>query len=308
MPSVVERASAVLEQLVSRRNFMTRSAMVGSAFAVGAGLDLVLRPGSAYGAICSCGNQGCSCGSTCCAGFSEFCCSVNNGQNACPSGTVIAGWWKADNSTYCSGPRYYMDCNALCGCENGCGGGWQFCDPGCDGLRCGCGSGSCDHWLTGCLQFRYGQCNQDVSCLGRIVCRVVSCIPPWEIDSTCTTAVAVDNGTAQHNAPCWTASPPELAGEMMPVSQAVRYRPGQIDIFQVWQGTLLHKWTTDGLNWGNENVGQVAGAPPGIVFVGPPMVVASPGSICQVTVESDTGRVWYFVQGQTTGWGVGELP
>ena len=44
--------------------------------------------------------------------------------------------------------------------------------------------------------------------MGRIVCRVVACVPPWEIDPTCTTSVAVDNGTAEQNVACWTTAPP----------------------------------------------------------------------------------------------------
>jgi len=44
--------------------------------------------------------------------------------------------------------------------------------------------------------------------MGRIVCRVVACIPPWEVDPTCTTAVAVDNGTAEQTVACWTTAPP----------------------------------------------------------------------------------------------------
>ena len=114
----------------------------------------------------------------------------------------------ADNSSYCGGPRYYMDCNSTCACDAGCGGGFPFCEPGCDDTACGCGSQGCDSFLTGCLQFRYGQCNQDVACMGRIVCRVVACVPPWEVDPSCTTAVAVDNATAEQNEPCWTPAPP----------------------------------------------------------------------------------------------------
>ena len=120
----------------------------------------------------------------------------------------MGGWWVADNSSYCGGPRYYMDCNATCSCDSGCGGGFPFCETGCDGTGCGCGPLGCDSYLTGCLQFRYGQCNQDVACMGRIVCRVVACVPPWTVDPTCTTAVAVDNGTAEQNEPCWTTAPP----------------------------------------------------------------------------------------------------
>ena len=174
--ALVERTATFLEGRLSRRNLINRSAFVGSAVAVGAGLDLALKPGTAYGAICECGNAGCGCGSTCCSGFSEFCCSVS-GYNYCPANTVMGGWWLADNSSYCGGPRYYMDCNATCSCDTGCGSG--FCEPGCDATHCGCGPAGCNSFLTGCLQFRYGQCNQNVACMGRIVCRVVACVPPW---------------------------------------------------------------------------------------------------------------------------------
>ncbi len=206
--TLVEKASGFLESRLSRRSFINRSAYAGSAVAIGAGLDLVLKPGTAYGLVCTCGNGNCGCGSTCCAGFTEFCCSVNGGYNYCPTNTVMGGWWKADNSSYCGGPRYYMDCNATCRCETGCGNGFGFCEPGCDGVNCGCGPNGCDSYVTGCFQFRYGQCNQDVDCIGRIVCRVVACVPPWEIDPSCTTTNAQDNGTAEQNAACWTPAFP----------------------------------------------------------------------------------------------------
>ncbi|MGD0747151.1 MAG: hypothetical protein ABSB68_05025 [Acidimicrobiales bacterium] len=204
---MVARTAGFLDGRLSRRSLINRSAFVGSAVVIGAGLDLALRPGTAYGVICECGNTGCGCGSTCCSGFSEFCCSVS-GANYCPENTVMGGWWMADNSSYCGGPRYYMDCNSTCTCDTGCSGGFAFCEPGCDHTGCGCGPQGCDSYLTGCLQFRYGQCNQDVPCMGRIVCRVVACVPPWQVDPSCTTAVAVDNATAEQNEPCWTPAPP----------------------------------------------------------------------------------------------------
>jgi hypothetical protein len=204
---LVARSARLLENRLSRRSLINRSAFVGSAVAAGAGLDLALRPGTAYGAICECGNAGCGCGSTCCSGFSEFCCAVS-GANYCPENTVMGGWWVAEGSSYCNGPRYYMDCNASCSCTAGCSGGFPFCETGCDGTNCGCGPLGCDSYLTGCLQFRYGQCNQDVACMGRIVCRVVACVPPWTVDPSCTTAVAVDNATAEQNEPCWTPAQP----------------------------------------------------------------------------------------------------
>ena len=196
--ALVERTAGFLGNRLSRRSMINRSAYVGSAVAIGSGLDLALRPGNAYGQICECGNAGCGCGSTCCSGFSEFCCAVT-GFNYCPGNTVMGGWWLADNSSFCGGPRYYMDCNSTCVCDSGCGGGGSFCDPGCDQTNCGCGSQGCNSFLTGCLQFRYGQCNQNVPCVGRIVCRVVACVPPWTVDPSCTTAVAVDNATAEQN-------------------------------------------------------------------------------------------------------------
>ena len=197
--SLVDRVATRLESVLSRRSFVNRAALVGTAVAAGKGVELVLTPGSAYARVCGCGGQSCGCGAKCCGGYTAFCCTVNGGSNYCPPNTVMGGWWKADTSSFCGGgPRYYMDCNATCTCGSG-----SFCSPSCDTTDCGCANGSCDEWRTGCVTFRYGQCNQDVAPIGRIVCRMVACIPPWEIDPTCTTASARDNNTAEHNAPCW---------------------------------------------------------------------------------------------------------
>jgi hypothetical protein len=204
--TLVTKLSSVLERRLSRRSFVVRSAFVGSAVSAG-GVGFVLRPGSAYGALCFCGDAGCDCGSTCCAGYTEFCCVLDGGYNSCPADTVMGGWWRAEGSIYCDGPRYYMDCNGVCSCSDGCGDGYQFCDTECDGLTCGCADGTCDNYLTGCFQFRYGQCNQDVTCLGRIKCRVVTCVPPWEIEPNCTQANAEDDGTADQSAACVTPGP-----------------------------------------------------------------------------------------------------
>jgi hypothetical protein len=204
--TLVDRAAGFLDARMSRRSVFVRSAFVGSAVAAG-GVDFLVKPGTAYGVICACGSHDCGCGSACCDGFTEFCCTINGGYNYCPSNSVMGGWWKADGSAFCAGPRYYMDCNATCGCDTGCGGGWPFCEPECDGVDCGCAEDNCAQRVTGCFQFRYGQCNQDVPCMGRIVCRVVSCVAPWEIDPTCTTTNAQDNFTATQNAPCNTAVP-----------------------------------------------------------------------------------------------------
>jgi hypothetical protein len=194
-----DRVAAAVGRRLDRRGFLARAALGGTALAV-APVAYSLRPGDAYSAICRCNGVRCQCGSTCCDGYTEFCCTVF-GSNRCPPGSVIAGWWKADGSPFCGGgPRYYMDCNAPCG-DCGCGGS-GLCSGGCSGTGCGCAFGDCDHRRIGCVQFRYGQCNQHVACVGPITCRLVTCVPPWEIEPTCTTTVAVDQGTRLHNAPC----------------------------------------------------------------------------------------------------------
>jgi hypothetical protein len=305
--TMVERASHILEKRISRRNFINRSAFIGSAVVAGGLVDLALKPGTAYGQICDCAGNDCDCGTTCCSGFSSFCCTINGGYNYCPTGTIMGGWWKADNSTYCDGPRYYMDCNAQCGC--GCPSGSGFCDTSCDGVNCECALGNCDNYFTGCLQFRYGQCNQDVACIGRIVCRVVACVPPWTVDPTCTTTNAEDDGTAEQDVPCWTdapPSPPPAPEVFMPVSAPISFA-GQTHVFQAYGNTLTHKWTSGNGVWYNENVYTAAGIGQVPVATQTPGVAVFNNQI-QVTVEDVYGNAWYFEQVQGGKWGVAELP
>jgi hypothetical protein len=176
----------------SRRSFIVRSAVVGSALAVNP-FRYIFKPGTAYAAACG---PAADCGS----GWTAMCCSINQGLNTCPPGSVAAGWWKADNSGFCgTGPRYYIDCNSTCSC--GCGPS-GICAPNCWSCNCRCNTGSCDQRRVCCNEFRYGQCNLHLACVGPVVCRVVTCVPPWQFDSSCTTRSATSNATAQHNAPC----------------------------------------------------------------------------------------------------------
>jgi hypothetical protein len=209
---LVERGTALLDRRASRRGFLTRAALVGAAVMV-APLRYVLRPGSAYAAICSCNGSSCNCTDLCCDGYTEFCCTLT-GENRCPPGTLAAGWWKADGSGFCdvdgvSMPRYYLDCNADC---NGCGCGSNgLCSRTCADCNCGCAQGNCANRKACCTSFRYGQCNQDVRCVGPIVCRIVTCVAPWEIEPSCTTASATDNATRFHNRPCLQGAGSSLA-------------------------------------------------------------------------------------------------
>jgi hypothetical protein len=223
--AIVDRLARVLERKLDRRGFLARTALGGAALSV-APVDFTLRPLDAYAAICLCNGFNCDCGASCCDGYTEFCCTLY-GLNRCPPGSVVAGWWKVDGSSFCGGnARYYMDCNASCG---GCGctaGG--VCAGSCSGTVCGCALGNCSLRRAGCVQFRYGQCNQQVTCVGPIICRLVSCLPPWEIDASCTRTVAFDEATRFHDAPC-------LHGAQ-----------GQIDVVTLEQRVLrLQGWALD---------------------------------------------------------------
>ncbi len=158
--SVTERIGGFLLARSSRRSFLAKATLTATALSVGP-VDFLLRPGTAYAFICECApGTDCNCSQACCDGYTQFCCTINSGVNACPAGTFAGGWWKADGSIYCAGPRYYIDCMGEChGC--GCAGG-SFC-PGCDGLDCECALGSCDNRHVGCTEFRYGQCHQEIA-------------------------------------------------------------------------------------------------------------------------------------------------
>jgi hypothetical protein len=197
--SLVDMAAGALEARTTRRSFIVRAALAGSALTV-APLRYLLRPGGAYAAICGCSGQACDCGSACCDGYTDFCCTMH-GKNTCPPGTFAGGWWKADGSAFCAGPRYYIDCHHTCSCTSGCG---PFCAPECENNPgCRCAEHDCNHRALGCNRFRYGQCHQEIACVGRIACRVVSCTPAWLLDGSCSSATTLtDNATRNHTANC----------------------------------------------------------------------------------------------------------
>jgi hypothetical protein len=223
---LAERAARALGPRVGRRGFLARGAMVGTALAA-APAAYALKPGTAYAAVCNCNGSTCDCGAACCDGYTEFCCTLS-GQNRCPPGTLTGGWWKVDASQFCGGgARYYVDCNAPCG-PCGCGGS-GICAGSCSGTGCGCAKGSCANRKVGCTGFRYGQCNQHVACLGPIVCRVVTCVPPWQTDGACGTAIRVDNSTRNHHRACLTGNPFGSVDQVSAVPGGVRVRGWAVD-------------------------------------------------------------------------------
>jgi hypothetical protein len=204
-------ASRFLDRRSARRGFLTSSAVVGSALAV-APVSYVLRPGSAYAQICRCNGSDCGCGALCCDGYTEFCCTLY-GTNGCPPGSLYGGWWRVSGSSYCGGNnRYYLDCHNPCG---GCGCGPSgVCSGSCNGTPCGCGLGNCANRKAGCTHFRYGQCNQQERCLGPIICRVVTCTPPWVLEPNCTRSVRTDPATAWHHRACLEQTGAEPIGAL----------------------------------------------------------------------------------------------
>jgi hypothetical protein len=195
-PSLSQRAvdtvTGWLGRRTSRRGFLIRAGVLGSALAVDP-KGYVLRPGTAYAAVCGPGASATS-------GWTVFCATINNGINTCPPGSIAAGWWKADGASLCGGrARYIIDCNATCATCTSPGARAGICSSSC--WSCSCTSnlpGTCDKRKVCCNAFRYGQCNQQVRQVGGVHCRVVSCTPPWEFEN-CSTAPATDNRTVDHN-------------------------------------------------------------------------------------------------------------
>ncbi|HEX2902229.1 MAG TPA: twin-arginine translocation signal domain-containing protein [Jatrophihabitans sp.] len=210
-PSWTERvvnrlASRVRSVSTSRRGFLGGAAVVGAALAVDP-FGYLTRPASAIDAICGAD-------STCAAGYTVFCCTINGGNNTCPPDSFIGGWWKADHSSFCGGnARYYIDCNAYR-----------------DGrYTCHCNTTTCDQRRVACNQFRYGQCSTQIpwSDTGPVLCRVVSCTPPWvQFGGTCSSSSATDNNTATHSAPCLSGQVPVGVVEAISTSNGSVYIRG----------------------------------------------------------------------------------
>ncbi|MGI9080276.1 MAG: RICIN domain-containing protein [Acidimicrobiales bacterium] len=239
---LVEKGSSLLESRTSRRGFLARSAVVGSALAVSPWRYLV-HPESAYASICNYHGQSCNCGSLCGDGYTEFCCVVNNGSNTCPPGTFEGGWWRADGSDYCGGgARYFVDCNGST-------------------APCGCANGDCDHRATSCNVFRYGQCHTEIGGVGAIACRVVTCTPPYEFIPACGTTLAFDNSTANHTANC-PAPPPPPPPPPLPGFELLAAHSGKaLDVAGAAtnDGARVIQWSANGGNnqrWAPEAVGD----------------------------------------------------
>jgi hypothetical protein len=169
----------------TRRSFLVRVAVVGSALAV-APLRYLLRPESAYAVNCP-APGGCTSGA-CTDGYSTFCCTLT-GSNQCPTNTHPGGWWYACIPTsYCSsGRRYYLDC--IGNCPTDCS-------------ACRCANGSCGNRRVCC---NHGYTNCGGSSTARLRCRIVRCVNPCNLFASCSCSGSRDQNTCRHGASCINA-------------------------------------------------------------------------------------------------------
>jgi hypothetical protein len=192
-------AGSLLERRTSRRGALAKAALGGSAFAV-APLRYLLRPDPAWAVI---GPGDCRSG-LCTDGYTEFCCQIQHGNNRCPAGTYVAGWWKCTDYAghglcHDAGVRYYVDCNRVPGTVF----------PG----GCQCARGDCNRRRVDCNHFRYGQCNTQVVGTTEVVCRLVICQNPASVPGmNCNGTEMVDNKTCTHEAGCLKGLAEQLPG------------------------------------------------------------------------------------------------
>jgi hypothetical protein len=196
---MTDAAAKLIDRKSSRRGFLARAALVGSAISVSP-LRYLLRPVDAW-AVIRPGN--CSSGK-CLDGFTAFCCEINRGKNTCPPHTYVAGWWKCTayrGHGVCDkeGVRYYVDCNRTPG--------ERF--PG----GCRCANNSCKQRRVDCNHFRYGQCNTQIAGTTEVACRVIVCKHPASIsDFNCNSTLKIDNATCGHEAGCLKPLVEQLPG------------------------------------------------------------------------------------------------
>ncbi len=223
---LVNRVSRHLGKRSTRRSFLVKSAVVGSALAVNP-LQYVFRPGHRVR-----GDRVRPRG--------RLCVGVD--------GVLLLGEQRPERVPARIHPRRLVEDRQLlvlrwrrpvhprlqrelggCGC-----GSSGICAPGCYNCGCRCNTGSCDQRRHCCNQFRYGQCHQELACVGPVVCRVATCAPPWQWDPTCTTTSATANATALHAAPCLETKPVIEEEEMWVIEKELPagtpQQPGEVVI------------------------------------------------------------------------------
>jgi hypothetical protein len=195
---IPERASDAASKALAgvgttRRSFLTRVALFGSAMAV-APVRFLLRPETALGVITANCPQpnGCTSG-LCTDGYSSFCCTIT-GSNSCPANTAPGGWWHACVPTsYCpNGTRYYIDCVGTA-CPFDCS-------------ACHCYGNSCSNRRT-CCNLGYSNCSGP-NHSRRLKCRITRCSNPCTLFGGCScTSAEKDPVTCSHGSSTCLSAP-----------------------------------------------------------------------------------------------------
>ena len=259
--TLVEKVSGVLSARMGRRGFFARSAVVGTALAANP-VTYALTPTDAYAAICSCQGQGLRVRVVLLRRLHRVLLHPHRPQPV-PARHGARRLVEGRRHRALRGPATTWTATPPC---NGCGcGGNGVCSGSCSGTSCGCANGDCNNRKAGCTNFRYGQCNQGIACLGPIVCRLVTCIAPWEIDGTCTATCAPDNATATTTGRACTTSPATStppsrspAGSGSPAGRIDADTSGPIDVHVYVDGNFARLVTAAGFR------GDVAAAYPGM--------------------------------------------
>ena len=179
----------------------------GSALVTAPG-DLLLRPKSAYAAVCNCLGKSCTVRLAVLRRLHRVLLRDLRRQRLPPGlahrrlvegrrlellrRRTPATTWTATSPA------------AACGC-----GGGGICSGACNGTPCGCGTRALRS-PQGRLHERSATATATTAraCIGPIQCRVVTCTAPWKIEPTCSSsAVRTDNNTRGHNRPCLQTKP-----------------------------------------------------------------------------------------------------
>ena len=136
--SLVERSANLLGRNSTRRGFLARVAVLGSALSVAPVQVPPRHPGPR--------TWRCAGGAACDEGWTAFCCTITG--NECPTGSSSPAGGRPTTRVLRRprGPVLHRLQLASCGSD------WQ----------CHCASGTCDQRRVACNQFRYGQCHQEI--------------------------------------------------------------------------------------------------------------------------------------------------
>lgn len=107
-----------------------------------------------------------------------------------------------------------------------------------------------------------------------------------------------------------TPTPPPPQEATMAVSPTIQFKPNQIDVFQVLNGTLYHKYQVDEIWHGEVVAGPLGGkSTVQVTLVDQVPQVTTIGGAVQVNTENTAGYVMQFAQASTSGtWGAAQLP